>query len=251
MSVAQLRCEDLERVDRFWHLRQSTLFSNLSYADLSAVAQVLTDRIFPKGARIFNRDEPAEFLYILNRGSVRISLGNNGGKEKLVRFLTIGDVFGEALLSGEPRYYAEASAHEECWVSAISKGQLLRLARERPSVSANLFGMLSRQLLDAMNEIEDLSFLNTEQRLAKRLLQLAATHGKPVLSHQRMTKLKISVSHEDLARLIGANRPHVSTIMSHFKKQGWIHYSGRRLLIEEDRLREVCASGKRTGCAGT
>ena len=51
-----------------------------------------------------------------------------------------------------------------------------------------------------------------------------------------MVKLIIPMSHEQLARMIGGNRPHISTIMSKFKKRGWIQYQGRKLLINTDAL---------------
>lgn len=92
MSIAHLHSEQLEAVDRIWHLRQTLLLEGLSVSDLNAIASVCRDRIYSKGEVIFHQGDPVEFLYILNRGFVRVSLVTSDDRQKCLEFTgcTIG-----------------------------------------------------------------------------------------------------------------------------------------------------------------
>ena len=230
MSTAQLRCEELASVDRIWHLKQSGLMEGLSLEDLNAVVSACKDRIYSKGEVIFDQGDPAELLYILNRGCVRISVVNPDDREKILGVYTAG-VLGENVLGPEESFQVRATAHEESWISMISRDQLIFLIRKRSAIAINYLKLLSLRLGEARQDIESHSFLDTEHRLARMLSQLAQKHGKPVFGDERMVKLRIAVSHEHLARMVGGNRPHVSMMMSKFKRRGWIGYQGRKLVI--------------------
>lgn len=242
MSTAQLRYEEFEElasVDRIWHLRQTRLIDGLSLADLNAIVSVCTDRIYPQGEMIFNQGDPADSLFILNRGCARICVVDAHDREKILGFYTTGDIFGEDVLGPKEYFGNQAMAHEECWVSIISRDQFVNLIRQRVSIGLNYVKILSQRLLEAREEIEAHSFLDTEHRLGKMLLKLAEHHGKPIFGEEDMVKLKISLTHDQLARLIGANRPHVSMIISKFKKKGWIGYQSRKLLINRNEIQRL------------
>ena len=136
------------------------------------------------------------------------------------------------MLGSEESFQVRATAHEESWISVISRDQLIFLIRKRSAIAINYVRLLSQRLLEARQDIASHSFLDTEHRLARMLLQLAERHGKPVFGDEERVKLKIAVSHEHLARMVGGNRPHVSMMMSKFKKRGWISYQGRKLVIK-------------------
>lgn len=238
MSAA-LRSEELQGVDKIWHLRQAPLLKGLSVQDLAVVAQICSDRIYSRGEIIFSQDDPADSIFILNRGCVRMSVVNPGGREKIVGLFQTGDVFGESVLGTDEKRRVQAEAHDECWVSIVSRDNFLRVMNVKPALAYNLIEILTHKLVEAREEIGALSFLDTERRVARTLLQLAHRHGKQTVSDNHLIKLKIAVSHEQLARMIGGNRPHISTIMSKFKKRGWVHYQGRKLLINMAALRRA------------
>ena len=115
----------------------------------------------------------------------------------------------------------------------------LQLVQQQPALSLNLARILSERLDESRNDIEALTFLTTEQRVARALLGLARNYGRTIISNQRLTKIVIPLSHERLAQLIGGNRPQISTIMSKFKKLGWLQYRSRRLLIDVEAVGSV------------
>lgn len=236
MNGAALRLEELQGLDKIWHLRQAGLLRGLSPGDLAAFASLCSDRIYSKGEVIFHQDDAADSLFILNRGCVRVSVVHSGGREKIIGLFQTGDLFGENILGPQKRRHLQAIAHEECWVSMISRENFLRLVGEKPALTLNLIEILSQKLSEAREDIGALSFLDTEHRVAKTLIKLGRSHGKSTVSDKSLVKLKIPLSHEQLARMIGGNRPHISTIMSKFKKRGWVHYQGRKLLIDQQAL---------------
>ncbi len=245
MSGAALRFEEMQGVDKIWHLRQTHLLKGLSVHDLTAVANICSDRLYAKGEIIFYQDDPADSLFILNRGCVRVSVVNSNGREKIVGLFKTGDIFGENLLGNPGLRQVQAAAHEECWVSIITRENFLRLVREKPALALNLIEVLSEKLQEARDDIGALSFLDTEKRVAKTLVKLGEAHGKLTVADKGMVKLKIPLSHEQLARMIGGNRPHISTIMSKFKKRGWVNYQGRKLLIDTEALSVLPRQGKK------
>jgi len=245
MALPQSRFEELASVDRIWHLRRTGLMEGLSLPDLRAIVSVCKDQIYPKGEVLFDQGDPAETLFILNRGCVRISVVSFDDREKIVGIHTSG-ILGESILGSSEVFEVRATAHEESWVSTISREQLMGLARQRSSIALNYASILSQRLLEARKDLESHSFLNTERRLGRTLLKLARQHGKPVFGDEDFTKLSITVSHEQLAQLVGGNRPHVSLIMSKFKKKSWIGYQGRKLLIRLSALEGLIPSAAGT-----
>jgi CRP/FNR family cyclic AMP-dependent transcriptional regulator len=238
MSTAQLRCDELASVDRIWHLKQSGLMEGLSLEDLNAVVSACKDRIYSRGEVIFDQGDPADTLYILNRGCVRISVSSPDDREKILGVYRVG-ILGENVLDSEESFQVRATAHEESWLSIISRDQLIFLIRKRSAIAINYVKLLSQRLLEARQDIESHSFLDTEHRLARILCKLASRHGKPVFGDGKRVKLRIAVSHEHLARMVGGNRPHVSMMMSKFKKRGWISYQGRKLVIKRGAMEDL------------
>jgi CRP/FNR family transcriptional regulator len=226
----------LKTVDRIWHLQKTGLTEGLSLRDIHTLATSCRDLISRKNQVIYHQGSKAGNLYILNRGTVRLMLTTPNGRRKIVAILATGHVFGEEVFVGNGSHQLEAVAHDESWISVVERETLLRLIGELPQFSLNLLRLLNERLMEARDEIETLSFSTTERKIARTLVKLSKKHGKRLLSLEPFKKLKIIMSHEHLAQMIGANRPHVSAIMSDFKKKGLIRYQRRRLLVNEQEL---------------
>lgn len=248
MSSAQIpieRAEEkLQNADRIWHLRQTGLMDGLSRQQAHEISMASADRIYKRKSRIFRHGESADLLFILNRGTVRLSVGNTRGREKIVEILKPGDLFGEEVLGFDRVRRSQAIAHEECWVSVLHHTQLLSLLKSVTGLGVNLLRILNKRLLEARNELEILSLGDAEERIARLLLKLSREHGKSIVSDRSARKLKISISHEQVAQMIGANRPHVSSILSQFRKRGLIRYDRRKLLINIPRVSQLLSENR-------
>ena len=133
MSGAAVAVEGLKGVDKIWHLRQAPLLKGFSLPDLTAIARICSDRIYSKGEVIFSEEDVADSICILNRGCVRISVVNAAsGREKIIALFKTGDIFGENILGNPRKRSVQATAHDECWVSVLSRDHFLRLLSLKP-----------------------------------------------------------------------------------------------------------------------
>ncbi len=234
----------LANADKLWHLQQTALVSGLSWGDQQVLTGYCSDRIFRKEEVIFDAGSPADHLYIVSRGYVRLCVTGPGRQEKTTAILRSGDVFGESFLASRRAHRTRAMAHEESWILALSRDHFLRMAEQCPVLLLNLIRILNRRLQEAQRDIEALSCMSARQRIADTLVRLGRKHGKPLISDQQRVKLTIPLSHQQLAHLTGGNRPHVSTIMSSFRREGLVGYQGRRLLLDTGGLaRQARAAG--------
>ena len=209
MSSAQIylnkEASPLKNVDRLWHLQKTGLTEGLSLRDVHALATSCKDLLPKKNEIIYRQGSEADRLYILNRGTVRLMLTTPNGRRKIVGILATGQVFGEEVFVSDSNYQTTALAHEESWISVLDRETLLLLIGELPQLCLNLLQLLSERLMEARDEIETLSFSTTERRIARTLVKLSRKHGKRLLSLEPFKKLKIMMSHEHLAQMIGAN----------------------------------------------
>lgn len=240
MASTSVRREQSPHADRLWHLRRSGLMDGLTLSDTQAIVSICRDRIYLKEEVIFDQGDPADSLFLLNRGCVRISVRNIHDREKILDLYPTG-ILGENPLTQEPSFQVRATAHEDSWISIIPRNQFTDLIQERPAIALNYGKILCQRLYEAREDIQAHIFMDAEQRLATTLLKLANIYGLPMPGQGSMVKLRISLTHEHLAHLVGANRPHVSTIMGRFRSEGLVSYLGRKLLIHRKKMEGLVA----------
>jgi len=171
--------------------------------------------------RIFAQGDPANAVYYIQEGQVKITVVSRQGKEAVIGILRAGDFFGEGCLAGQPARMASASAMSECSIMRLEKAALVRALREEPEFSEIfLMHVLSRNIRFEADLVDQL-FNSSEKRLA-RVLLLLANFGKAGEPQIVIPK----ISQETLAEIIGTTRSRVSFFMNRFRKMGFIHYNG-------------------------
>jgi len=171
--------------------------------------------------RIFAQGDPANAVYYIQEGQVKITVVSRQGKEAVIGILRAGDFFGEGCLAGQPARMASASAMSECSIMRLEKEALVRALREEPEFAEMfLMHVLSRNIRFEADLVDQL-FNSSEKRLA-RVLLLLANFGKAGEPQIVIPK----ISQETLAEIIGTTRSRVSFFMNRFRKMGFIHYNG-------------------------
>ena len=243
MSTAQAYLTPKElsfnNADHLWHLEQAGLVEGLAGPDLEAINKAFQDRIYPENEVLYRPGQKADHLFLVNRGTIRLMAGTPSGGEKILALYSAGDLFGEEVINRSRTYKAHAVAHEESWVSVLAANKLDELAKRVPRIALNLARILNAKVASNWREIEALSFESTENRVARTLALLSSRHGRPVASHPGFKKLTLSLTHEHISQLVGANRPHVSSILSKFKQKGTIKYRNRKILIHEEKVQSL------------
>jgi CRP/FNR family cyclic AMP-dependent transcriptional regulator len=169
---------------------------------------------------IFWQGEPADSVFYLRRGKVKLSVTSQQGKEAIVAILGDGEFFGEGCLAGQLLRIATASAMTDCTLVRIEKPLMARMLHEQQGVS-ELFvtHLLSRNIRYEADLVDQL-FNSSEKRLARMLL-LLAHFGK----ESRAEKVVPRVSQDNLAQMIGTTRSRISHFMNKFRDLGFIDYS--------------------------
>lgn len=209
-------------------LASVALFAKMGPGELEDLAACLRRRTYKAREVIFHRDDPGTAFYIIASGSVKIYLPSPEGEEALLAVLQSGDYFGEvALLDGLPRI-ASAATMQSTEVFLIYRDDFLRFIREHPPAVEALFRELAALVRRERGLLEDVLFLNLRARLAKRLLQLAERHGERI---QGRTEIRLVLTQNDLAGMVGATRVSVNRVLNQFRDTGVLDWTGRQLVI--------------------
>jgi CRP/FNR family transcriptional regulator, cyclic AMP receptor protein len=172
------------------------------------------------GRNIFRQGQPADSIFYLSRGKVKLRVTSKDGKEAIVATLDPGEFFGEGCLAGQQLRMATATSVTDCALIRIERLLMTRLLHRQHEIS-ELFvtHLLSRNVRYEADLVDQL-FNSSEKRLA-RLLLLLSHFGK----ESRAERVLPRVSQEDLAQMVGTTRSRVSYFMNKFRKLGFIDYS--------------------------
>jgi len=170
---------------------------------------------------VFSQGDPANAIFYIQKGKVKLTVVSTRGKEAVVAILGVGDFFGEGCLAGQTLRMATASTMGECSVMRLEKERTIRLLHDEPAFSELFIAHLLARSIRIEEDLVDQLFNSSEKRLARVLLLLAnfGKEGKPELVIPK-------VSQETLAEIVGTTRSRVSFFMNRFRKRGFIQYNG-------------------------
>jgi CRP-like cAMP-binding protein len=175
---------------------------------------------YRKGQVLFSQGDPADAVFAIQKGKVKLTVVSKQNKEAVVAILTNGDLVGEACLVGQPPVrMASACAMTECSIARLAKPAMTRLLRDDNAFAALVLAYVLSRNIRVEADLVDQLFNSSEKRLARVLLLLAnfGKEGKP-------ETVIADISQETLAGLIGTTRSRVSFFMNKFRKLGFIDY---------------------------
>ena len=168
---------------------------------------------------IFAQTDPADALFYIQKGKVRLTVVSNRGKQAVIAILGTGDFFGEGCLAGQLVRMASAAAMGECSVVRMEKAAAFAVIQSEPAFSALFLQYVLSRNIRIEEDLVDQLFNSSEKRLA-RVLLLLANFGKEGNPEPVVPK----ISQETLAEIIGTTRSRVSFFMNRFRKLGFIDY---------------------------
>jgi CRP-like cAMP-binding protein len=186
------------------------------------------------GHKIFQQGQPADSLFYIRQGKVKISVISQQGKEAIVAILDGGEFFGEGCLAGQPLRMATAVALSDCTLDKIEKLLMGRMLHEKHDVAELLVKHLLSRNIQYEADLVDQLFNSSEKRLA-RILLLLAHFGKESRTEIVLPK----VNQVTLAQMVGTTRARVSHFMNKFRKLGFIDYDTSGLTVHSGLLSVV------------
>jgi CRP-like cAMP-binding protein len=171
----------------------------------------------------FSQGDPADCVFYLQKGRVKISVISAAGKEATIRLVSASDFFGEKAMAAEPGMrVTTATAITKCTALRIARPEFLRVMNEERSFSNLFSSFLLACNLRTQADLVDQLFNRAEKRLARVLLLMAE-----VSQPGEEETLIPPISQEALASMIGSTRPRVNAFMNRFRKLGFIEYDSR------------------------
>ncbi|GAW93011.1 Crp/Fnr family transcriptional regulator [Calderihabitans maritimus] len=216
------------------HLRRIPIFADLSEDELRKLNEIIFLRRYRKKMFIFMEGEPGDGLYFVKSGQVKISKILEDGREKILRFLKEGDIFAEVLLFDPGPFPATAEAVEDSEIGIIRNEDMEEFLLKNPEIMLKILRVMSKRLRQAQMQVRDLAFKDTYGRLAGMLLKLAEEYGE---KSEEGTTIKLSLSQQELANLIGSSRETVARILGDFRKRGAIVIKRQKItILDEEEL---------------
>lgn len=209
-------------------LKNIPAFSSLDSSDLNKINEITIERHFRKGSIIFMEGDPGEAFFFIKSGKVKIFKITPDGRELIFAILSEGDVFAEVTLFNDINYPASAEILEDASLGMIKNKDLEALIGDHSELALPIIKVLSRKLFNSQQKVKELALGDTYMRTAQTLIKLAEAHGKVT---DEGIEVKLDISRQELANMIGTARETVSRALSQFKKEGSIDISGKKIIV--------------------
>lgn len=224
---------------KLWYLKRVNLFKGMSKEEMEQMARVVNEKSFHKKERIYFPGEPGRNIYLLKKGIVKISKITSDGRELTLTYLKPGEIFGELEAIEEIARDTQAEAHSDLLICVLRREDLMRMVEMKPKLGIRLSKLIGFRRRVIENRLENLIFRSIPQRLAALLLELSRDFGE---STDASIKITLSLTHQELANLIGSARPTLTDILNEFRIKGLIEISGKSITIKNAQALQVLSS---------
>lgn len=204
------------------------MFCDLSDTHLEEMDRAkTTNRYLPHQVVFYEGNQPLG-VYCVSAGKIKIYKSDQEGHQQIVRLAGAGDLLGyRSMLAGAP-YSATAETLEEAEICFMDRKTFLDLLKTHPATAVHLMTALAQDLGTAEQKLMDMAHKNVRERLAELLLVFHKNYGEKTTNGSR---LKISLTREEIAELIGTTQESVIRLLSEFKQDGLIAVEGRNITL--------------------
>ena len=220
-------------------LREDRLFCNLSTSAVKDLEAIKYSTAYPKGAVLFVEGQAPRGVFILCKGRTKLSICSSDGKTLILKIAEPGEVLGlSATVSGKP-YELTAETLDPCQVNFVKRDDFLRYLREHNEVTLRVAEQLSDKYNTACHEIRSLGLSHSAaEKLAKLLLEWSDKNG----DSKTPGRMKLALTHEEIAQMIGTSRETVTRLFADFKKRQINALKGSTLTIRNKQALETLIS---------
>jgi CRP/FNR family cyclic AMP-dependent transcriptional regulator len=207
------------------HLRTVSYFQDLDPRVLARIQASVFEVRLEKGQILFTEGEPAQAMYVIRSGQVKIFMLSSDGREQVLRIASAGDCFNEVPIFDEGSNPANAQAVERAELWGIRRTDMRRLVEEHPAIAIGFLKAFAGKLRYFTRKVEDLSFRSVTSRVAKLLLEIAEDDGRGGL------RLKQQFTQQEMAGVVGTAREMIGRAFKALEKEGAIRLDRHRVVI--------------------
>lgn len=209
-------------------LRGRGFFCQLAGDELRDFAAISYSTVYPEGSVLFVEGQTPRGVYILCRGKAKLSMVSKEGKTLILHISEPGDVLGlSSCLLGQA-YQGTVETLSPCQLNFIRREDFLHYIRTHANAMFRVAEFLSREYHSACHEIGSLGLAHSAaEKMARLLLDWKETHA----NGNGVTALKLTLTHEEMAQMIGSSRETVTRMLARFRASNYIEIHGSTLLI--------------------
>jgi CRP/FNR family transcriptional regulator, cyclic AMP receptor protein len=210
-------------------LRADRIFCSLSAPTLQAFENIKFTSAYPAGAVLFVEGELPRGIFVLCKGRVKLSIGASNGKTLIVKIAEPGELLGaSATVSGKP-YEMTGQTIDPCQISFVKRDDFLTFLRQNTDACFKLAEQLSEKYHNACKEVRWLGLSHSAaEKLARLLLEWSSKKRDGLRSE---TRIKVGLTHEEIAQMIGTSRETVSRLFAEMKRRQILQVDGATLVI--------------------
>lgn len=211
-------------------LRSVPLFADLASGELTRMADRSAWREYRRRQAVHFPGDPADAVYVVSQGRVKISRLSEDGKEATLILVGQGEPFGEECLLDSARRDTIAEVLEPVRILRIPRDELVPPLRSHPGFVMAVARLMSSRRRVAESRLEEMIFKTVRARLAALLARLARSHGRATTGG---ILLDLSLAHQDLAGQIGSTRETTTLTLNQFRRGGLVQIDHCRILIRD------------------
>jgi len=207
-------------------LRSVPMFSLLPGDQLLLLTEALLRKPYPKNSTVVAAGDPADALYIVISGRLKVMMNDKEGREVILAFLNQGDVFGEMGLIDQAPRSATVVAIESCELLTITRVDFTKCLQKSFDLTMNVICGLVKRLREADQKIGSLALMDVCGRVARLLMEMAETVDGQKVVTKKLPKKQI-------ANMIGATREMVTRVMKEMETSGHIEVRAHQILLRD------------------
>ncbi|MFQ5732935.1 MAG: Crp/Fnr family transcriptional regulator [Planctomycetaceae bacterium] len=219
--------------ERFWSLKSCPLFEQLSDDEIRQLEQQCRAKAFLRGSLIDLPGHSAATIYLVVSGRVKIAHITEDGKESILAFMQPGEVFGELAVVDEAGNEDFLEAVEKSTVLMIPVAAVRSLMERHPGISLAITKLIGLRRKRIERRLKSLMFHPARERLIHVLLDFAEDYG--VMRGSELY-LRIRLTHQELANLIGSTRETVTVALGELREEGYVRLERRRIVLAHPQL---------------
>jgi CRP/FNR family cyclic AMP-dependent transcriptional regulator len=220
--------------------RQERLFCDLPPDAVQQLNEITTSATYPKGATLFVQGQAGRGVFILCTGHVKLSTSSSDGKTLILKIAEPGDILGLPSTVSGKSYEASAEVLEPCQANFISRVDFLNFLREYGDAALRVAQELSEKYQAALDELKNIGLSHSaSEKLARFLLDWAARQK----SDHDSPRVTLTLTHEEIAQMIGASRETVTRLFADFKKKNLLEVKGSSFIIKNKAGLEELVAG--------
>lgn len=210
--------------ERTQALKAVPFFNQLTERELDVIRAVASEKHYPKNAVVLTEGEMGDSLYMIQSGKVKVFIGDEEGREIILKILGPGAFFGEmSMIDKQPRS-ASVTTLEPSTFQVLTHALFERCVEQEPRIATMVMQILAQRVREADRKIGTLALMDVYGRVASTLLELAIYRDGQLVVGEKL-------SQQDLANMVGASREMVNRILKDLVERGFITIESKNITI--------------------